>query len=319
MRLRRRLGLPLSDARVARLVEARRSAHGTAEAGGDSARGAKGTGASAVAGLVFSFDRALQLHGLLSSYFRHAADPAPLTVLFRTSSPAHRCAYDEVASLFARPESPRDIAWIAETSFKSDLETTLASLASDRVFFLVDDIVFTHPFAFADFASLDPRRYVVSLRHGRQLRHHYALDRPMALPAWREDPATPAGMSVWRWREGKDDWNYPLSVDGHVFDRLEFLSLLGLIPYKAPNSLEHGLQAFWPLFADRLGVAYERSRLVNIPYNRIQEEFANRAGTLDTEVLLLAWEEGQRMEIEALDGYVNAGVHEEVELRLVAR
>src|SRR5829696_1488892 len=51
-------------------------------------------------GVVFSMDRAMQLHALLVSYQSRVANPAPLHVLYRASSAAHQAAYDEVLATF---------------------------------------------------------------------------------------------------------------------------------------------------------------------------------------------------------------------------
>ena len=141
----------------------------------------------------------------------------------------------------------------------------------------------------------------------------------MAKPPRTTHLAVGEPFFTWTWGKGETDWAYPLSVDGHIFDRLEFLAMLQLIPFKAPNSLEHHLQVFLPLFSNRLGVAYPTSRQVNLPLNRVQQEFANSAGQVDPDFLLEKWNQGLAMDWRLLKEYPNCGVHEDIEISFCPR
>jgi hypothetical protein len=50
--------------------------------------------------IVFSKDRALQLHALLSSYLEKVVSSVPLHILYHTSTPSHQRAYEEVIAIF---------------------------------------------------------------------------------------------------------------------------------------------------------------------------------------------------------------------------
>src|SRR5258705_11456418 len=51
-------------------------------------------------GIVFSKDRALQLHALLSSYFLYVKNPVRLYVLYKTSNERHDRSYEELKIQF---------------------------------------------------------------------------------------------------------------------------------------------------------------------------------------------------------------------------
>lgn len=87
----------------------------------------------------------------------------------------------------------------------------------------------------------------------------------------------------------------------------------------APNSFEAALLAFGECFADRYGACYPRSKIVNIPWNRVQHEHANRAGDVSERYLLEKWQEGWEIDCGKLFGIVNEGVHQEVPLALRRR
>ena len=92
-------------------------------------------------GIIFSMDRALQLHALLSTYFEKVKNPVPIFILWRASSGQHKSAYDEVFSLFAT-RNIYSIYQKNQASFKDQLLAILANIKAEKVFFLVDDIIF---------------------------------------------------------------------------------------------------------------------------------------------------------------------------------
>jgi len=274
-----------------------------------------------VAGVVFSMDRAIQLHALLATYARNVADSPRLHLLYRATTDAHGAAYREVidefggllASVTRQP---------ARDTFRNQLLEILGGLAVDRLFFLVDDIVFIEPVDFGDLIPADPRSFVPSLRLGANLTSSYVVRQRQPLPALRSWPSRmPGGPELlrWRWSEGIHDWSYPLSVDGNVFARNEIVVLANHTSFDSPNSFENGLQQYAPFFQSRFGICYAKSRIVNIPWNRVQQEVANFHGSIHQDDLLREWQNGRRLDHEALQGFVNESVHQELPLQLRAR
>jgi hypothetical protein len=56
------------------------------------------------AGIVFSKDRAMQLHALLSSDFSYVKNPLPLYILYTFSNERHARSYEELKSIFGSKE-----------------------------------------------------------------------------------------------------------------------------------------------------------------------------------------------------------------------
>jgi hypothetical protein len=263
-------------------------------------------------GIVFSKDRPVQLEGLLRSYFLHAANPAPLYVLWRAGTPALSRAYNEVESLYAT----RKVTFIRETSFRPDLLRTLERLVSTRMFFLVDDILFLRPVDFAEIAHIDPRSELLSLRLAPSLTYCYTRNRPLTAP--RSMIRKGKGFT-WRWQDGELDWGYPQSIDGNVFDTAEMTCLARSLDFKAPNTLEMGLGKYADLLGARPGRCYAQPRLVNIPANRVQNEILNRSGGITIESLLEHWNEGLRIDVESYSGVETVSVHQALPLRFTRR
>ena len=179
---------------------------------------------STVECIIFSKDRALQLHGLLSTFREKVFPVVPAHVLYMASSPSHQKAYDDVIDMFGK-QNVRFIQQKNNRSFKHDLMEILFSLTCDMLFFLVDDILLTEPVDLNDVLKLDPDVFVPSLRMGQNLTHCYVLQRPQALPHFLDPPVSPSDKIVWQWEKGELDWGYPLSVDGHFFARREMTAM----------------------------------------------------------------------------------------------
>lgn len=272
-------------------------------------------------GVVFSMDRALQLHALLCSYFALAQGAVPISVLYRRSTPEHAAAYDDLRKLMRG----RPVAFVyqdAQSELRAQLLSILHGIDASRVFFLVDDDVFIESVDMADFVATDTTREVASLRLGTSLRRSYVVDKDQPLPAFspsRPEGDGPTGKLRWRWQSGALEWGYPLSLDGHLFDREEFIAMAELIPFHSPNSLEANLQRFNRVFQLRDGVCYPNPVIVNVPCNVVQKDFPNRHGSLATHQLLQIWQRGLSIDYRRLRGLRPESTHQEIDLHFVPR
>ncbi|ESP62794.1 glycosyltransferase involved in cell wall biogenesis-like protein [Smithella sp. ME-1] len=268
-------------------------------------------------GIVFSKDRALQLHALLSSYLENVVSPAPLHILYRVSTSLHQKAYDEVIEMFSGKFSfTRQSSY---ASFKNDLVKLLESLHAQKVFFLVDDILVIEKFDINDFALLDTDKTVPSLRMGLNLKKCYTVQKEQPLPELMPNPDINDSKIFWKWDRGLYDWSYPLSVDGHYFSTQEITTMTKLINFSAPNTYEDQLQRFRRFFTIRTGVAYKKSKIVNIPCNKVQEVNKNIHGSIHQDFLLDKWMNGYQMDYRSMYGYINTSVHEEIPFGFIQR
>lgn len=270
--------------------------------------------------IIFSKDRTLQLHGLLSTFREKVFPAVPVHVLYRTSSAPHQEGYAQLEHMFA----DRDVCFHRQAddgSFKQDLMEILCALTSDMVFFLVDDILFTESVDIRDILRFDPDEFIPSLRMGLNLERSYVLQSVQPRPNFSAHSVGGGDSDkiVWKWEEGDLDWGYPLSVDGHFFARREMAAMAALLSFKAPNSFEDQLQMFRPYFTGRHGVAYRKSKIVNIPCNRVQNEITNLSGNIHPDTLLRKWQQGYQIDYEKLYGTINESAHQEFTLPLIPR
>lgn len=268
--------------------------------------------------IVFSRDRALQLHALLASYSEKKALPMPLHVIYQTSTSSHQKAYEDVINIFSNSH----ISFIkqdSDNSFRKDLLSVLEAIRSDKIFFLVDDVVFIEDFDIRDFAKFDTDKFVPTLRMGLNLCKCYTLKQEQPLPELQSDLIEDDDKTAWKWNEGICDWAYPLSVDGHLFSTQEITIMTQLIDFSAPNTYEDQLQKFRRFFSCRLGVGYRKSKIVNIPCNKVQRENKNLYGNVHQDYLLEQWQNGLQMDYRQLYGYVNESAHQEIPFEFIKR
>lgn len=268
--------------------------------------------------IVFSKDRALQLHALISSYLEKVVLPVPLHILYHTSTPLHRKAYDEVRELF----SNNNISFIkqdSDNSFRSNLISLLKSVHSEKIFFLVDDVLFIEDFDTKDFVKFDTDKFVPTLRMGLNLKKCYTLQKEQPLPKLISDIVKDKDKITWQWDQGVYDWSYPVSLDGHFFSTQEITTMIQLINFSAPNTLEDQLEKFRRFFLFRMGVCYRKSKIVNIPCNKVQEENKNLCGNIHQDFLLEQWQKGFQMDFRGLYGFMNESAHQEIHFRFKKR
>ncbi len=268
--------------------------------------------------IVFSKDRALQLHSLLSSYFEKTHFPAPVHVLYHPSTRSHEKAYNELIPLFrARPVFFRKQT--DARSFRRDFLCLVGSIRSGTLLFLVDDIVFTEDVNLLDLTKFDMEESVPTLRMGLNLKRCYTMQQNQPFPRWSSGNGNDEDKVYWKWKEGAYDWGYPLSVDGHLFSTWEIIVMSRLSRFRGPNSLEHSLQRFRRLFKDRKGVCYRKSKVMNLAINKVQRENENICGNIHPELLREQWEQGFQMDYRRFYGFHNESAHQEVPIRFVKR
>ena len=268
-------------------------------------------------GIVFSKDRALQLHALLSSYLEKVVSPVPLHILYHTSTPAHQRAYEEVMEIFSDKFS--FIKQSSNNSFQDNLITLLGYVLAQKIFFLVDDVLFIESFDVSDFARFDTDKIVPSLRMGLNLKKCYTIQKEQPLPELMSCSGCEEDKIFWRWNQGVYDWSYPLSVDGHFYSTQEIIAMTRLINFSAPNTYEDQLQKFHRFFLIRMGVGYRTSKIVNIPCNKVQKENKNICGNTHQDFLLEQWLKGYQMDYRSLYGFSNTSAHQEITFEFIKR
>lgn len=267
-----------------------------------------------ISAIVFSKDRAMQLHALLASFFETKIGECSIVVIYKCSNGEHKKAYKIVEQIFG--EKVKFFDQESHLSFRDCLEFVVSQTPSGKLFFLVDDIVFTEDVDYPILASLDLTETIFSLRMGEHLVYSYVVDKIQPLPAAL---VRNKQFLSWKWSEGVHDWRYPLSVDGHIFSTEEVRLFVKYLDFSSPSSFENSLQNLRYIYLNKRGLSYKKARIVNIPANIVQNEVNNFHGSVHQEDLLRQWLNGMAIDHLKFRGLVNHSVHQEVDFHLIKR
>jgi hypothetical protein len=232
--------------------------------------------------IIFSKDRPAQLDALLRSIRERVEGwekRALWSVVFATSAPEFARGYEIVRA----EHSSGALEFIDERSrsggFRSIVLETMQRQhqvnGAPWCMFLVDDLVFKTRWPLDGGKPMrrlkaDPRVLCLSLRMCRRYDYCYPRNRRVKRPFM-------ALFGRWNWSEASGDWGYPMSVDGHIFRYDDIFPLAQQIEFKSPNTFEVELNRN-RIKTRPLMTCYAESVVVNLPVNRVQNAYNNRAG-----------------------------------------
>jgi len=262
--------------------------------------------------IIFSKDRPLQLLALLESLEHYSSYKILPRVIYNSKDENYERAYQNLFEKY--PHLYQSKTSDKSTGFKTALLNLLESLKSDAVVCLVDDILIKNYFDWKELLKYDLNQIVPCLRLGEHLNFCYTADDGQILPPYKV-----IDNKMWfYWKEGEHDWKYPMSLDGNVFDRMEFVEMCKALSFKAPNSLELMLRnQFQHRYLHRLGFCFIESIILNNPVNKVQTENDNFHGKVHQDDLLKLWCEGKKIDFKSYQGMKNISCHQEVELKLI--
>ena len=264
------------------------------------------TSGSDVGSIIFSKDRAMQLHAFLGSYLDNVSNRGKLDVLYKVTDERHARSYEELKHIF----SDEDIVLHEESDFRTQLIDLCEQSLADKIIFYVDDMLFTHKVDYDAVRKIDTSRYILALTRGKDLTHSVVLQKQVSIPEFYERVH---GFECFRWDYSSEvsDWTFPLGVSGFMFGRNETSAMLKSIAFKAPNSLESSMQFFVPFFSGRYGLCTEQAVCVCVHANLVQSEWTNHSiETFSIDELLGLWDAGKMIDRQALYGKPLTSVQE---------
>ena len=255
--------------------------------------------------LIFSKDRPAQLDLLLRSLMRFILPDRRVRarVIWKSSDHDFRDGYAKITQ-----KHGGRCEFVEERDFRSDVVCFVTESTSAIMFMVDDDIALsrfsTDSSEFREFLR-NPELSCLSLRLHPGIRYCYTKGIKTPPPEFM------SGLR-WRWRGCPGDWGYPMSLDGHIFRRDDLLPLLS-VDFRSPNHLESVL-AEKPL-PKELMICVRSPCVVNVPANRVQDDFPNRHMGMDPRGMNRQFLDGEELDIErALDGVTGSAVHQEIDL-----
>jgi hypothetical protein len=258
--------------------------------------------------LIFSKDRSCQLELLLRSiktYF-NGWERYTFNILFKYSSESFKQGYDKL-----KIEHP-EFNYIQETNFKADV---IRILSKDRPYtmFGVDDDVFKEPFDpgcnEVKLLSSEDKLVCLSLRMHPRIAYCYTENVETPAPSFVQ-----INPYIWEWWGLPGDWGYTQSIDFSVFRTEEILPKCHSLPYQNPNTFE-GVLSAQPIHRPWM-TCFEKSKIVNIPANKVQTVNGNRCGNTSAELLNTMYLTGYKIDLTNIMGFKNISAHQDISLKL---
>lgn len=263
--------------------------------------------------IVFSRNRPLQLYAFLESLFEKSDvfHSAKTTVIFKYDE-KFKEGLEEVKSKFSWAN------FFDQKDLKNDVLDVLKTSNKDYCMFFVDDIVVKDSISFSNICKIlssNPGILTFSLRMGLHLDFCYPTNSPQQIP----DGMVKGGFFIWDWREGAGDWGYPMSVDGHAFRKIEILPWIERIDFSSPNQFEDFIQPAKNYLPSHHCICYASSKIINLPINRVQNEYKNRSEEIDADSLLEIWNKREKIDIFSLENIKNNSAHFPAKIGFIER
>lgn len=267
--------------------------------------------------VIFSFDRPLQLYALLESIEKHVKGVGESIVIYRASDANYQDAYEVVQKRFSRVKFLVQGAKPREDFKPLTLHATFDS-SSQYVIFAVDDIVVKDDVDLSMCIELLERTqaYGFYLRMGEHLNYCYTMNQAQRVPVLT---SVQDDVVSWVFGRSEADWGYPHTVDMTVFRKKDIEDAFRSIDYYAPNTLEGRWAGHAGPIMNRQGLCFKNSKIVNLPLNRVQNEWNNRSMEISAAALLSTFQEGYRLDIAPLFQIKNLSAHMEYEPTFIQR
>jgi hypothetical protein len=233
--------------------------------------------------IIFSKDRACQLHLLLESMWEHT-DPdlfSYIYVIYKSSNRDYELGYREIKECYDY------VTFIPEMDFKTDILTILNKNKEEEqvCFFTDDDIIYQDIDLTQESLNTIFEVGVVGLFSLRLGRNIVMQDLPTNMTTYIPEFKNVSVSGIeeyllcWNWNNCPHhlDYGYPLSVDGHIFRISDITPIIESIGCENPNFME-GNMCHKLSMLPQLGISYQHSKVVNLPINRVQTVFTNRFG-----------------------------------------
>ena len=268
--------------------------------------------------VVFSYNRPMQLFAFLESVSKNVTGLRKTVAIYREDD-NFISGYNFVKNAFP------DVHFLKQSNDKP--KEDFKPLVMDSVFgkfgegvnyivFAVDDIIITDKIDLADgvLSLQETGAYGVFYRLGKHVDYCYMLDQEQGIP-----PLIEVGNRclAWQFSKGKGDWIYPNSVDLVLYAKKDIKDCIEPLKFTFPNDFE----GYWARYADanKIGLCYERAKMVNIPMNIVSTNQNRAAHTYSAEELNTMFLEGLKIDIAPFYHIMNRGAHADLQPQFVIR
>lgn len=262
--------------------------------------------------VVFSFNRPLQLYAFLESLREYVTNLNHVEVIYRASNDAYAQAYGHVQRTFSeclfvrQGNNPRK-------DFKPLVLRAFNTTTCPYILFAVDDIVVKDYIDVGDcIGNMEKNNaYGFYLRLGKNITMRYRPKKQIKVP-----PLVEVEKDVYTWHMSRigSYWGYPNSVDMVLYRKRDVIPNVRSMPYSTPNTFESVWSGKAHQVYGRTALCYKESKIVNLPLNRVQEDYNNpHTGSYTSVELLKIFNDGLKMDIKPLFKIYNLSAHMDYE------
>ncbi len=267
--------------------------------------------------IVFSYNRPMQLYALLESIDKYMTGLGELSVIYRASDSAYETAYDEVKIKF---KQARYFKQGAEP--KADFKPLILKAwdtKQDYLMFSTDDIIVKSKVNLSECVKALKRTnaYGFYLRLGKNIsKCYFTGDKVSKLPMHK---LVMPNIYAYKFSDSEGaDWRYPNTVDMTIYPKNRIKDFFVNNPYGNPNRCEGS----WAEQADLSlhGLFFEKSKIVNIPINLVNEVCPNaHMNSHSANKMLEFFNQGLKIDINDLYEFNNQAPHTDFKVKFVAR
>jgi hypothetical protein len=267
-----------------------------------------------ITAIIFSRDRAAQLHLLLESIRRNATGIFDIHINYKFSHVDYNDAYSLLSHIDLGKKYPAN--WVYRINLKQDILNILKNSSREFVCFLTDDSVIYRDIS-SKYSSIispfDKNVCCFSLRLGLNTTTQYTFHTTQ--PPLQNYIEFNDDIISWDWRYHPpyQDYGYPMSIDGHIFRIADMIRYIEQIDFDNPNDLEGALGNLRNQLQPRM-VSFKQSALVGIPVNRVQNMVPNLFGIyhgVPAEELNKQFLAGKCIDLDGIDFSNVYGAHQE--------
>lgn len=265
--------------------------------------------------IIYSKNRPSQLDLLLRSINKYCFGIGKVFVLNDFSGP-FKPAYEKIWN----KNYNLNIEFKLQTrkTFYSVMKNTIDNINSQYVLPLCDDDVFIRPLDISnDVQFYDSSITGICLRRSLDMKESYHTGQIVDLPDFVQQGNT----FKWEWSlYDQIRWGYPYQAGGMVYKKENFKYMIDNISFDLPNYLEYQMVVNKNKWGKTHILCYEKSPIINISVNRVQNDVPNRGGrdvSYSPEQLLKLFMADKIIDLEPLHNFNNTCEFIETQLSFI--
>lgn len=260
--------------------------------------------------LIFSKDRAMQLHCLLMSLSNHCIDidNAKTFVLYATSNKIHAKNYIKLKEDFP------SVTFVVEQDFEKQTRTIITSC--DFILFLVDDSIFIRAFSLSEcIKTLNSSSKFIgfSLRLGLNIKHHISYGN-IIRPHYKR---LKTNIYSVKWPHSELDFAFPLEVSSSLYNAQLIKDCINNKSFRNPSFFEKALTENVKKYSHTLPTLtfLKYSCCFSNPANLVQDCFINLHSSskdLQPDALAQKFAQGIYIDHKRFSGIYPCSTHKEL-------